>query len=98
MDPLMIFIRDGRLPEDKKEAHKVRLRLARFCLSTKGHLYKRSFTGPLLRCVYSSQVEDFSYKVREDVCGSYVGGRSLVHRAITQGISAPTCRRMLRHM
>ncbi|GMP26890.1 hypothetical protein CsSME_00003142 [Camellia sinensis var. sinensis] len=36
------------LPEDHKEAHKIRLKSARFSLTAEGHLYRRSFTGPLL--------------------------------------------------
>ncbi|KAL6322056.1 hypothetical protein AAG906_003456 [Vitis piasezkii] len=38
------------LPEDPKQAHKIRVQAARFTLIG-GHLYKRSFTGPYLRCL-----------------------------------------------
>ncbi|GMP32862.1 hypothetical protein CsSME_00006426 [Camellia sinensis var. sinensis] len=42
------FFNLGKLPEDHKEAHKIRLKSARFSLTAEGHLYRRSFTGPLL--------------------------------------------------
>ncbi|RVW40897.1 hypothetical protein CK203_076904 [Vitis vinifera] len=44
------YLRTGTLPEDPKQAHKIRVQAARFTLIG-GHLYKRSFTGPYLRCL-----------------------------------------------
>lgn len=78
-----MFLRDDKLLDDRKEAHKTRLKLAKFSLTADGHFYRRSFTGPL--CVHPTQVEDFLYEIHEGVRGSHVGSRSLAHRAITQG-------------
>ena len=83
MDAIFVFLKEGKLPEDHKKAHKVRLKSARFCLTADGHLYRRSFTGPLLRCVHPLQVEDFLYEIHEGICGSHAGGSSEAHRAIT---------------
>ncbi|RVX06105.1 hypothetical protein CK203_018633 [Vitis vinifera] len=44
------YLRTGTLPEYPKRAHKIRVQAARFTLIG-GHLYKRSFTGPYLRCL-----------------------------------------------
>lgn len=85
MDAIAAFLKERKLPEDHKEAHKVRLKSARFNLTADRHLYRRSFTGPLLRCVHPLQVEDFLYEIHEGICGSHAGGKSLAHRAITQG-------------
>ncbi|XP_028117589.1 uncharacterized protein LOC114315210 [Camellia sinensis] len=85
MDTIVVFLREGRLPDERKEAHKTWLKSVRFCLSAEGHLYMRSFTRPLLRCVRPSQVKDFLYEIHEGVCESHAGGRSLVHRAISYG-------------
>ena len=41
------YLRTGALPEDPKQAHKIRVQAARFTLIG-GHLYKRSFIGPYL--------------------------------------------------
>ena len=59
MDAIVAFLKKEKLPDDHNEAHKIRLKSARFNLIAEGHLYRRSFTGPLLRCVHPSQVEDF---------------------------------------
>lgn len=46
MDAIVMFLKDDKLPDDRKEVHKTRLKLARFNLTANGHLYRRSFTGP----------------------------------------------------
>ena len=85
MDAIIAFLKEGKLPDDRKEAHKIRLKSTRFSLTVEGPLYSRSFTGPLLRFIHPLQVEDFLYEIYEGIYGRYTGGRSLAHRAITQG-------------
>ena len=48
-------------------------------------MYKRSFFGPYLLCIHSEVSELFLEELHERICGSHIGGRSLSHRAITQG-------------
>ena len=85
MDPIVSYLRTDRLPDDKKEAHKIRIKAARFWISPSGDLYKRSYQGPYLLCVHPSLVEDVLYEIHEGMCGLHSGGRSLAHRALTQG-------------
>ena len=44
MDPIVTFLKNGMLLEDKREAHKIRLKAARFWLSPEGKLYKKSYS------------------------------------------------------
>ena len=85
MDPIVSYLRTDKLPDDKKEAHKIRIKAARFWISPSGDLYKRSYQGPYLLCVHPSLVEDLLYEVHEGICGLHSGGRSLAHRALSQG-------------
>ena len=85
MDPIIAYIRDDQLPEDKNEAHKIRLKAARFWLSSNGRLYRKSYTGPYLQCIHASKVKDFLNEIHEGICGSHIGGRSLAYRVISQG-------------
>ena len=85
MDPIIAYLKDDQLPEDRTEARKIRLKASRFWLSPDGKLYRKSFTGPYLQCVHPSKVDDFLYEIHEGVCGSHIGGRSLAYRAISQG-------------
>ena len=48
MDPIIAYLKDDQLPEDKNEAHKIRLKAARFWLSPDDKLYRKSYTGPYL--------------------------------------------------
>ncbi|XXG70273.1 hypothetical protein AAC387_Pa06g3069 [Persea americana] len=84
MDPIVAYLKDDQLPEDRTEARKVRLKATRFWLSPDGKLYRKSFTGPYLQCVHPSKVDDFLYEIHEGICGSHIGGRSLAYRAINQ--------------
>ena len=85
MDPIVAFILDGMLLKDKKEAKKVRRKSPRYWLSNKNKLYRRSFGSPYLLCVHLDVVKGLFYKLHEGICGSRKGGRSLMHKAMTQG-------------
>ncbi|RVX16976.1 hypothetical protein CK203_003423 [Vitis vinifera] len=54
-----------------------------------GHLYKRSFTGPYLRCLSPSKALYVLAELHEGVCGNHSGGRSLAHRTHSQDITGP---------
>ena len=56
MDPIWDYITEGRLPDDPKEAAKVRTRSARFT-NHKGSLYKRGFFTPILKCIAGKDTE-----------------------------------------
>ncbi|XXG82190.1 hypothetical protein AAC387_Pa10g0189 [Persea americana] len=79
MDPVIAYLKNNQLSEDKTEAHKIRLKATWFWLSPDGRLYRKSFIGPYLQCVHPSKVEDFLYEIHEGTCGSHIGGRSLAY-------------------
>ena len=85
MDPLLMFLERDVLLEEKSEAEKVRRKAPRFWMSEEKKLYKRSFSGPYLLCRHLDTTESLLEELHEGVCGSHIGGRSLSHRAITQG-------------
>ncbi|XP_065627776.1 uncharacterized protein LOC136066811 [Quercus suber] len=85
MDPIILFLEKDILPEDKSEAEKIRRKAPRFWLSEDKKLYKRSYSGRYLLCVRPKASEDLLEELHEGICGSHSGGRSLSHRAITQG-------------
>lgn len=85
MTPLVEYLRDGLLPEDGKEGWKVRRKAARFWLSSESKLYRRSYSGPNLRCVSPTKVENLLWEIHEGSCGGHIEGRSLAHRAMSQG-------------
>ena len=77
MDPIIDFLADDRIPDDEKEANKVRRVAARYWLFGDRKLYRRSFGGPYLSCLHPEKVGQLLAELHEGVCGSHVGGRSL---------------------
>ncbi|XP_075645832.1 uncharacterized protein LOC142617006 [Castanea sativa] len=90
MDPIIAFLQHGVLPEDGAMAEKVRRSAPRYWLSEEQKLYRRSYAGPYLLCVHPEAVEPLLEELHEGVCGSHIGGRSLAHRAMTQGYWWPS--------
>uniref|UniRef100_A0A2N9HT99 Uncharacterized protein n=1 Tax=Fagus sylvatica TaxID=28930 RepID=A0A2N9HT99_FAGSY len=76
---------ESRFASDPKAANVIKRKAPRYWLSKEGNLYKRSFSGPYLLCVHPSLVDDLLYEIHEGICGSHTGGRSLAHRAMSQG-------------
>jgi hypothetical protein len=85
MDPILSYLKDNQLPKDKKEAKMIKRKASRYWVSKEGSLYRRSFTGPYLLCVHQEMGKKFLFEIHEGICGSHTGGRSLAHRAISQG-------------
>ena len=85
MDAVSLFLEKDVLPEEKSEADKVRRKAPRFWLSEDRKLYKRSFSGLYLLFVHPEASESLIEELHEGVCGSHTGGKSLSHRALTQG-------------
>ena len=85
MSPILAYLKDDVLLEDRKEADWIGRVAPRYWVSKEGHLYRRSYTGPYLRCVHLDTVQNLLWEIHEGVCGGHRGGKSLVHRAIGQG-------------
>ena len=85
MDSIIQFLKENILPEERIEADKVQRKATRYWLSENQKLYKHSFLGPYLLCVHPELTESLLEELHEGIYGSHTGGRSLAHRAITQG-------------
>ena len=90
VDSLIIYLRDGVLPQDAKEARKLRNQASWYILY-EGKLYKRSYSLPLLKCLRPSEADYALWEVHEKICGNYLGARSLSHKLLRQGYYWPTC-------
>ncbi|KAL5578611.1 hypothetical protein UlMin_011053 [Ulmus minor] len=88
MKEIIDFLQKLILPEDKAKARKTRLKAARYAL-IRGVLYRKSFSGPLLRCLTKEETVEVLNAIHSGVCGNHSGGRSLAHKAITAGYFWP---------
>ena len=89
MEPIWDYLIEGRLPDDPKEASKIRTRSARFT-NHKGSLYKRGFFTPILKCIVGKDANYVLREVHEGVCGNHIGTRALVGKVLRQGYYWPT--------
>ncbi|XP_050259207.1 uncharacterized protein LOC126704233 [Quercus robur] len=89
MTPIMSFLQDRHLPQNTKEAKKVRKRAARFTILN-DTLYKRGFSMPYLKCVDEEEARYILEEIHGGVCGNHVGPRSLVNKVIWTGYFWPT--------
>ena len=85
MDPIVLFLREDTLSEDKSKADKVWRKVPHFYLFEDQKLYKCYFSWPYLLCIHPEASELLLEELHEGIYGSHIGGRSLSHRAIIQG-------------
>nr|XP_023918055.1 uncharacterized protein LOC112029606 [Quercus suber] len=67
MTPIVSYLKDGRLPEGKDEAKKLRVKSTRYILMDEV-LYKRGFSQPYLRCLAPDEANYILREVYEGVC------------------------------
>ena len=83
------YLKGGVCPEDKKEAHKLKVRVARFILLG-DVLYKIGFSKPDLRCLVPEEADYVLREVHEGICGNHSGARALVHKLTRAGYFWPS--------
>ena len=93
IDSIIQILKEDILPKERLEADKVRRKATRFWLSENQKLYKCSFSRPYLLCVPPEMTKSLLEELHKGICGSHIGGRSLAHRAITQGYWWPNMQR-----
>ena len=89
MDPIWDYLIEGLLPNDLKEASKLRTRSAWFTIH-RGSLYKRGFFTPILKCIAGKDADYVLREVHEGVCENHIGAWELAGKALRQGYYWPT--------
>ncbi|XP_075492570.1 uncharacterized protein LOC142530631 [Primulina tabacum] len=89
MTPLIAYITNHELPEDKARAQKIKRQAPRFVLLNK-ILYRRSFQGPLLKCLNEKEVDYVLREIHEGCCAEHLGGMSLTRKTMLAGFWWPT--------
>ena len=87
--PLVSYLKDGVLPDEKEAARKLKVQAARFVL-IKDVLYKRGFSRPYLRCLGTEEADYVMREVHEGIYGNHSRSRSLVHKLVRAGYYWPT--------
>ncbi|XP_071705095.1 uncharacterized protein [Rutidosis leptorrhynchoides] len=72
MEPILQYIRNSVLPSDKREAHLVRERAPMYIIQN-DILYRKSYCGPMMRCVGPIEAEMIDDEVRNGSCALHSG-------------------------
>jgi ribonuclease HI len=89
MSPIIHYFTEGKLPTNKTEARKLRIRASHFQLLG-GTLYKRGFSRPHLRCLTPKETNYVIREVHEGFCGNHSRARALVHKLTRAGYYWPS--------
>ncbi|XP_073049603.1 uncharacterized protein [Primulina eburnea] len=84
MTHLIKFIINNELPEDRARAQRTKRQAPRFVLLNK-ILYRRSFQGPLLKCLSEREVDYVLREIHEGCYAENLGGISLARKTMLAG-------------
>jgi len=84
MTPFKRYLAERILPLEPTEARVVQKNLSRYTL-VDGDLFRHGFTHPILICVSGEQCTCIMVELHEGICGSHIGGRALLSKAIRAG-------------
>ena len=73
MDLIIIYLHHRDLPENKNKARNLLIKVAWYALIY-NHLYRKSFTGPYLRCLNPEDARRLLEEIHEGVYGNHSGG------------------------
>lgn len=90
--PLLEYILNDKLPEDKNEARSVVYKARNYCVLD-NKLFRRSLVDPLLRCLGPEEAKTAILEVHTGICGDHLGAKNLALKIIRQGLFWPTMRR-----
>ncbi|XP_076943032.1 uncharacterized protein LOC143613117 [Bidens hawaiensis] len=82
MTPIMAYLTSGLLLNEKAADRKTRHKALNYQVQD-GILYRRSFPGPLLRCVDAKDANYLIQEVHEGICGLHAGPRMVVAKLIS---------------
>ncbi|XP_057721199.1 uncharacterized protein LOC130935456 [Arachis stenosperma] len=89
LDPITSFLENGKLPDDEKDAAKLRREAAKYAV-IQGQLFKKGFNQPLLKCLHPDQTDYVLREVHEGCCGHHIGGKALARKLIRAGYYWPS--------
>ncbi|XP_076943274.1 uncharacterized protein LOC143613463 [Bidens hawaiensis] len=88
MTPIINYLARGILPEKKAEAQKIRYKALNYTIQDE-ILYRRSYLGPLLRCVDPQDANYLLREIHEGICGVHAGPRMVVAKIMNTGYYWP---------
>ena len=89
MTPIVGYLKEGKLPQGRDEARKLRIKSTKYVLMDEV-LYKKGFSQPYLRCLAPDEANYVLREIHERAYGNHSRARSLVHKVVRAGYYWPT--------
>ncbi|XP_021971564.1 uncharacterized protein LOC110866727 [Helianthus annuus] len=86
--PVLKFLINGELPPARGEAQKVQTQALQYEVNN-GVLYRKSYLGPLLRCVPPTEGKYLISEIHAGLCGIHAGPRAVVAKIHNAGYYWP---------
>ncbi|XP_076881915.1 uncharacterized protein LOC143530188 [Bidens hawaiensis] len=88
MAPILRYLQEGIVPENKQEARRLRIKALQYEIIN-GTLYRKSYLGPSLKCIGYEEVEYIIREIHEGICGMHMGAKMVAARAMRAGYYWP---------
>ncbi|GJR01692.1 reverse transcriptase domain-containing protein [Tanacetum coccineum] len=92
MTPIQEYIEKGILPEDATEARTIREKTRNYTIED-GVLYRKSYLGPLFRCIGPQQAKYLIREIHMGSCGMHGEPKRTVYKAMNAGCFWPSMHR-----
>ena len=89
IDPIMGYLIDGALPEDKRAAKRITY-ISNIYVIIEAALYKRGYAIHFLLCLHPHQAQTALLEIHEGLCGGHPVARSLALKVARQSYFWPT--------
>ncbi|XP_071738840.1 uncharacterized protein [Rutidosis leptorrhynchoides] len=89
MEPILHYIRNDTLPSDKREARLIKERAPMYIIQN-DILYRKSYYGPMMRCVGPIEAEMIVNEVHSGSCALHSGYKTIAARIMRMGYFWPS--------
>ncbi|XP_021999737.1 uncharacterized protein LOC110897289 [Helianthus annuus] len=86
--PILKFLTKGELPSDRGDAQKIQTKALQYEVNN-GILYRKSYLGPLLRCVSPAEAKYLIQEIHAGICGIHAESRAVVAKIQNAGYYWP---------
>ncbi|KAJ0600008.1 putative ribonuclease H [Helianthus annuus] len=86
--PILKLLTMGELPPARGEAHKIQTKALQYEVNN-GILYRKSYLGPVLRCVSPAEGKYLMQEIHAGICGIHAGPRTVIAKIHNAGYYWP---------